>query len=100
MFCVFRTIAGALRRLVAEEIGVRLALPLTVSLIPIGVGAQHEGEQVLRDGTEDRVGLRQCPGWVAARQVDQADVIAGVDIEGRELAVGAESHGKEEGYAV
>src|SRR5437016_3702175 len=92
--------AGPLGGLVAQEAGVGAARTGGVTRELVGSRPQHEAVEVRRHRPEDRVGLSQRPRPVAPRQVQDADVVARIEIERRQLGVGAEGHRQEEADAV
>src|SRR5207244_792898 len=96
MFAVLGPLAGALRRFVLEEIGVRPARAGRVALQLARAGPQHEPEEVGRDGATNRVRLRERPRGVAAGQVEHADVVAGIHVERRQHGVRLKGHWEEE----
>ena len=100
MVVVFRAIAGPLRGRVLEEGGVGAALLGTVAELMIRLGPQHEPEEVGRRAREDGVGLGECGGGVAAGELQQPDVVAGIVVERRQLLVSPDGHGEEEAHAI
>src|SRR5439155_540518 len=59
---VFGSVAGALGRLMLEEVTVRSVRARGVAPQLERAGAQHEREQVRRDGAADGIRLREHPG--------------------------------------
>src|SRR5438132_1075746 len=92
--------AGRPGGLVAQEAGVGAARTGGVTRELVGSRPQHEAVEVRRHRPEDRVGLSQRPRPVAPRQVQDADIVARIEIERRQLGVGAEGHRREEADAV
>ena len=88
------------RGLIAQEISVRAAFFGDVALRLVGVRAQHIDEEMRGNRLPDRIGLRESPVCVPTGELQQADMIARVGVERRELAVGAERHRHEKLYAV
>src|SRR3989449_6547215 len=81
---VFGSLAGALGRLVLEEVAVRPVRARRVAPQLERAGAQHEREQMRRDGAADGIRLGERRGVIPARQVEHAKVVARVDVERRQ----------------
>ena len=96
MVGVFGSVAGALGRLMLEEVTVRPVRARGVAPQLERAGAQHEREQVRRDGAADGIRLRERRGVIPARQVEHAHVVARVDVERRQHGICLQRHRQEE----